>query len=418
MTPIKLLKKFQRTWRKLGPGLITGASDDDPSGIATYSQAGAAFGLYTLWTAFITYPFMFIIQEMCARIGIVNSTGLTGVLKKHYPPIVLYLMIFLMTPAIIFNIAADLAGMGAVVQLLIPSVPAFLASAVLTILVMAGMAFFCYTRIAAVMKWFCMALIVYLIVPFLVKQDWKEVAFFAIVPHIQFSKEFISILVAILGTTISPYLFFWQTSISLEDKQHKVATEPTLEIQNMKMDVNAGMFISNLVMFFIILTTGSVLFPAGVKHIENVETAARALEPLAGELAYLLFAIGVIGTGLLAIPVLAGCLAYIFAELFNWKKGMDKTPREAPGFYAIMFTSSALGLSMNVMPINPIDALIFTAIVYGLIAPVCIAMILHICNNQKVMGKFVNDRLTNILGVIAVVLMSLAAIALLVTSFF
>lgn len=409
---MKWLKKYRKIVNNFGPGLITGASDDDPSGIATYSQAGARFGLTTLWTAFLTYPLMFIIQEMCARIGLVSSTGLTGILKKHYPPIFLYLIVILMTPAIIFNIAADLAGMGAVIQMLAPAISSTTAATVLTILIMAGMAFYSYNRIARLMKWFCLTLIVYVIVPFLVEQNWSQVLFFAIIPHIEWNKEFISILVAILGTTISPYLFFWQANLSLEDRNHKGAVEPKQELKNMQMDVNIGMFVSNLVMFFIILTTGTILFPAGITQIENVETAAEALKPLAGEMAYLLFALGIIGTGALALPVLSGSLAYIFAELFNWSRGMDKKPWEAPGFYAIMFVSSALGLIINMMHIDPIESLIYAALIYGFIAPFLIGTILHICNNKKVMGRFVNDRLTNAIGIMALLLTSLAALSL------
>lgn len=399
---MNLLVKF---WKKLGPGFITGASDDDPSGIATYSQAGATFGLSMLWTALLTYPLMFCIQEMCARIGIVTGNGLGTIIKNHYPRPVFWLTILTLFPAVTFNIAADLAGMGAVAHLLAPMLPIWFYACLFTFLLILGLIFFSYRRMAFVLKWLCISLFVYVIVPFLVKQEWSAVLQATIIPSIEWSKEFLSLLVAILGTTISPYLFFWQTSMSVEEKQHGHDDPYKKEIKDMQLDVNVGMFFSNLVMFFIILTTGSVLFPAGLPPIETVQDAAKALEPLAGQFAYILFAVGVIGTGLLAIPVLAGCLGYLFAEVFKWEKGMDKTFREAKGFYGIMLSSIILGLLTNAFGIDPIRSLIYTAIAYGLLAPFLIALILHICNSSKIMKDFTNSWWSNILGVVALLLM-------------
>lgn len=410
-------RRLTKIWRKLGPGLITGASDDDPSGIATYSQAGAGFGLSLLWTALLTYPLMFAIQEMCARIAIVTSTDLTEVIKKHYSPFLLYGTILTITPAIIFNIAANIAGMGAVAHLLVPSISSFSCSVMIIGLLIICLSFSNYNKMASMMKWLCVVLLVYIIVPFLVQTNWTETFYAAIIPQIQWNKEFMAMLVAILGTTISPYLFFWQTSISLENQNHQTRSKHESQILAMRLDINAGMFLSNLVMFFIILTTSSVLFRAGIHQVETVEMAAQALRPLAGDLAYVLFAMGIIGTGLLAIPVLAGALSYIIAEASNWKKGMDNKPWEAKEFYTVMFLSMVIGLLLNGLAIDPMKSLIYTSIAYGIIAPFLTGIILHICNNKKIMGRFTNTLFQNILGFILLILMSLSAFTLIFLHF-
>ena len=406
--------KLTRFWKLLGPGLVTGASDDDPSGIATYSQAGAAFGLSTLWTAILAFPLMAAIQKMCAKIGLVTKQGLTGTLKKHYPKPILYVMLVFSFPAIVLNIGADIAGMGAVGNLLFPSIDATYFSVVFTVILLALIIYLPYQKIASILKYLCIVMLVYFIVPFLYKQDFKEILKATFIPTIRFDKEFIAILVGILGTTISPYLFFWQASVEVEEmKSRKKQLMVNKKIINdMKQDVDFGMSFSGLVMFFIILTTGTVLFKAGVHQIDTVEQAAMALKPLAGNMAYLLFAIGVIGTGLIAIPVLCGSVSYIFAETFGWEQGLDKKFHEAKAFYVIIAISLALGLSLNYIGISPIDALIYTAILYGLTAPVLIAIILHISNNKKIMGEFVNSRTTNILGFAALIIMTAAAGAL------
>ena len=410
--------KLIRFWKLLGPGLVTGASDDDPSGIATYSQAGAQYGLSTLWTALITFPLMAAIQEMCARIGMVTSQGLTGTLKTNYPKSILYIMVLFSFPAIVLNIGADIAGMGAVGNLLFPKIPAIFFSIGLTILLLIIIVFLPYQKIASVLKYLCMVLLVYLIVPFLYKQDWMVILKGTFIPTIKFDKNYISILVAILGTTISPYLFFWQATMEVEDRKNRKILVLNKEIMNeMKADVNFGMLFSNLVMFFIILTTGTVLFNGGIHQIDTVEQAAQALKPLAGNFAYLLFAVGVIGTGLLAIPVLSGSLSYIITETFGWKQGLDKKFYEAKGFYIVVMISLILGLSMNELGISPVKALIYSAILYGLTAPVLIAIILHIANNKKVMGEYTNGKLSNILGFSTLILMTTAAVVMLYLQF-
>lgn len=411
--------KFQKFLKLLGPGLITGASDDDPSGIATYSQAGAAYGLSTLWTAVIAFPLMAAIQQMCARIGLVTEQGLTGTLKKHYPKPILYVMVLFSFPAIVMNIGADIAGMGAVGNLLFPAINASYFSVVFTLILLGLIIYLPYQKIASILKYLCIVLLVYLIVPFLYKQDWIAVIKSTFIPTIEFNKDFVAILVGILGTTISPYLFFWQATMEVEEMKHKrnhLVVNKRI-INGMQQDVDFGMSFSGLVMFFIILTTGTVLFNSGVHQINTVEDAAMALKPLAGDFAYLLFAIGVIGTGLLAIPVLSGSLSYIVTEAFGWEKGLDKKFHEAKAFYIIIAVSLILGLSLNYIGISPVDALIYTAILYGITAPVLIAIILHISNNEKIMGKFVNSRISNILGFTTLIIMAVASITLLYLQF-
>jgi len=410
------VKKTEKFWKSLGPGFITGASDDDPSGIATYSQAGAAFGYTTLWTALVTFPLMAAIQGMCARIGIVTSAGLTTTLKTHYSKLLLYVFIFISFPAIILNIGADIAGIGAVSTMLFPAVNSIIFSFIFITILIICLIYFPYKKIAGILKWLCLTLMLYIIVPFLIKQDGWAILKATFLPQIKWDNSYIAILVAILGTTISPYLFFWQTSMENEDRaDSKAVMVDKTDITRMRVDVNTGMFFSNFVMYFIILATGSVLFRAGVTNINTVQDAASALKPLAGNSAYLLFAIGVIGTGLLAIPVLAGSVSYMLAETFGWKEGLNKKWHEAKGFYLILTISILIGFAINLFGINPIKALIYTAVAYGVTAPVLIAIILHICNNKKIMGEFTNKPISNILGWITLIVMTVAAVALFIT---
>ncbi|HXP48869.1 MAG TPA: divalent metal cation transporter, partial [Bacteroidia bacterium] len=335
----------------------------------------------------------------------------------HYSKALLYAFVFISFPAIILNIGSDIAGMGAVANMLFPSVHSIIFSFLFVVLLVVCLIYFPYQKIANVLKWLCLTLLLYIIVPFLVKQDIGAIIKSTLLPQIKWNKSYISILVAILGTTISPYLFFWQASMEKEERDNKkksviVGKE---DISDMRFDVNLGMFFSNLVMYFIILATGSVLFRGGITNINTVQDAASALKPLAGESAYVLFAVGVIGTGFLAIPVLAGSVSYMISETFGWEEGLNKKWHEAKGFYLILAVSIVVGFIINLIGINPIKALIFTAIVYGVTAPVLIAIILHICNNKKIMGEFTNKIHSNILGWITLILMSVAAIALFVT---
>lgn len=414
-----LKTKWRNIGRLIGPGLVTGASDDDPSGIATYSQAGAAYGLSTLWTSLLAFPLMAAIQQMCARIGIITEQGLTGTLKKHYPRPILYLMLLFSFPAIVMNIGADIAGMGAVGNLLFPSIDAGFFSVFFTVLLLILIIYLPYKKMASILKYLCIVMLVYFIVPFLYRQDYQQILKSTFIPSIEFNKEFMATLVGILGTTISPYLFFWQASVEVEEqksRKKRIIVDKKF-IQEVDKDVDVGMLFSGLVMYFIILTTGTVLYQGGITNIQTVEEAARALQPLAGNAAYLLFAIGIIGTGLIAIPVLSGSLSYIFAETFGWEQGLSKKFHEARGFYTIIAISLILGLAMNYLGISPIQALIYTAILYGITAPVLIAIILHISNNKKIMGEFVNSPVANFLGIAAGIVMTIAAGALIYLQF-
>lgn len=406
--------KAKRFLQKLGPGLVTGASDDDPSGIATYTQAGARFGLSTLWTALYFYPLVAGIQEMCARIGLVTGSGLAGNLKKHYPRVWLYMTLFTVTPSIVVNIGADLQAMGAVGHLIVPQVQDWVFSVSFTLLLLVSMVYFSYQAFARILKFMCLTLLLYFIVPFLSEIDFREVLEHTLVPTVSFDRQFIEILVALLGTTISPYLFFWQASMEVEEFEHRkthVIVDKRI-ISNMRGDVRFGMMLTNVTFFFIILTAGSVLFPNGIRDVSTVEEAAKALRPLAGEASYLLFAAGIIGTGLLAIPVLSGALSYIFSETFGWAKGFDKKFHEARAFYIIIGASLVVGLFMENFGVSPMKALLYTAILNGITAPVLIAIIMHICNNKAVMGKNTNNRWANLTGAITLILMSAVVLAL------
>ncbi|RFZ89960.1 divalent metal cation transporter [Mucilaginibacter conchicola] len=372
----KTTRKIRVFLKSIGPGLVTGSSDDDPSGIATYSQAGAQFGLRTLWTALITFPLMAAVQEMCARIGLVTSQGLTHTLKKHYPKWILWMMISFSFPAIIFNIGADIAGMGAAAHLLFPAISAAWLSIVFTALILVTVILFPYQRVAAILKWLCLSLLVYLIVPLFTKVDWSAVLHATLIPYITWDSEYLMGLVAILGTTISPYLFFWQATMEAEDlKQRggKIIVDKRV-IRKMREDVDTGMLFSNVVMFFIILTCGSVLFPHGVRSIS---------------------------------------LSYMLAESFDWQEGLDKPFFQARPFYGVIVISLLMGLALNFTGINPVKGLIYSAILYGMTAPVLIAVILHIGNNRSVMGGDVNGKWSNILGGLTLVLMLIAALGLL-----
>ena len=427
--------KIKKFFRILGPGLITGASDDDPSGIATYSQAGAKFGLTTLWTALITFPLMAAIQEMCARVGLITTAGLTTTIKKYYPKSLLYFMMIFSVPAIILNIGADIAGMGAVANLIVPSVKPMVFSVIFTILLVVIIVYLPYNKIVSVLKYLCLSLLLYIAVPFFTHPDWLKVLKATLIPTIKLNRDFIEILVAILGTTISPYLFFWQVTMEAEDvkkskqlilarrkivfnnedkSQTKIKEKNfiNLLIKKMQLDVNFGMLLSNMVMVFIILATGTALFGHGITQIDTIEQAAKALEPVAGKSSYFLFALGVIGTGLLAIPVLSGSLSYIVSETFGWKGSLDKKYYQAKPFYIVIIISLIIGLVLNHIGISPVKALIYTAVLYGLTSPILIAIVMHIANNEKIMKEHTNGKLSNILGFLTLLIMTAAAITL------
>lgn len=421
--PYRARKKTQRErlvsrLRELGPGLITGAADDDPSGIATYSQAGAAFGYGLLWTALISLPLMSAIQLMCARIGIIARSGLAAVLREHYPRWMLWLACVLLIIGNTINIAADLAGMAAGAKLLtgiagIVFVPAF------TVLILALLVFASYESMTRVLKWLTLALFSYVFAAMLSGADWVAVLRGTFVPHIQFSRDYLLMFVAIMGTTISPYLFFWQAAQNAEQDAHimrRIVGRPRRAVQRelraAARDVNAGMVFSNLIMYFIILTAGATLHPAGLTNVQTAEQAAKALKPLAGNAAALLFTLGLVGTGMLGIPVLAGSAAYAIAEAAAWRSGMDQKVHNARQFYGVIAVAMLVGMLLNFFHVNAIKLLIGSAVINGLLAPPLIAIVLVVCNNEKVMGTHKNKRTLNILGGFGVAMMTVAAVAL------
>ena len=404
-TPFQGLK---RIWKTLGPGLITGASDDDPSAITTYSQAGAKYGLTTLWTAIIAYPVLAILQEMCARIGIVTQKGLAGVIKTYYPPWILWVLIVLSCPAFLLNIGADIAILGETGNLLFPKIPALYCSIGLSAILYILILLLPYKKLAAVMKLICLSLLVYTIVPFLSLQNPALIFRSTWIPRFQFDKDFVLIIIGITGAIISPYIFFWQASSEAEEMAAGCLRGKRIKQYSfllMRKDILAGAFFAVLIMYFIILTTGTILHDHGVRNIETVKDAALALRPLAGKLSYILFSIGIIGTGFLIIPVLSTSISYILLESFGGKPGPVKTPKEGRLFYVIIAVAMAFGISMHWMHINSVKALLFTTMLYGITAPFIIGIILHIANNPKIMGEFRNNRISNFVGVITLLLM-------------
>ncbi len=412
----KTYQKTKEYWHNLGPGLTTGASDDDPSGIATYSQTGAQYGFQLLWLSTITFPLMAIVQEMCARIGLVTGRGLAGNIRTHFSKRVLYTSTLLLFAANAFNIGADLGAMAKAVQLLRPEFNFGLLVIGFAVFSLGLQIFTPYARYAKYLKWLALVLLAYVASALLVKDlDWGSALHHTVVPSITWSKEQIILICAILGTTISPYLFFWQTSQEVEEQIERGKTNipsrrgsSPAEVKNMRMDVWSGMFLSNVVMFFIILACGAVLFPNGITEINTAADAANALKPFAGEAAYWLFAIGIIGTGLLAIPVLAGSATYAVSESFHWRGGLNKKLKSAHAFYGVLIIAVLAGMSLNFMGIDPIKALIYSAVANGIVAPLVLAVIVIISSNKNVMGEWVNHRSTTWLGWIITGLMTLA----------
>jgi NRAMP (natural resistance-associated macrophage protein)-like metal ion transporter len=410
-----VLQRVKRFWKTLGPGLITGASDVDPSAITTFSQAGTRFGLSTLWMPILAYPKLAVMQEMCARIGIVTGKGLASVVKTYYPPWLLYCLIILSCPAFLLNIGADIAALGEAGNLLFPTVPSLYCSIGFTCLLFILIVLLPFKKLATVMKIVCLSLLIYVIAPFLSPQNIVAITRHTLAPSFQFNKDFLLIVTGIIGAIISPYLFFWQTSSEVEAmatvlQESKRTGRKTMLL--MRADILAGAFFAVLIMYFIILTTGSTLHNNGILNINTIEDAALALKPLAGNLAYVLFAIGIFGTGFLIIPVLSTTVSYILMEASNRKSGLSITPAEASLFYIIMAFAMCLGVSMQWLKINPVKVLLFTTVLYGIAAPFLIGIILHIANNKKIMGSFINNKTSNSIGVTALILM-LATIAVL-----
>lgn len=421
--PFKLAEEY---WHTLGPGLTTGASDDDPSGIATYSQAGAKYGFQLLWLSWFTFPLMAVIQEMCARIGIVTGHGLAANIKRRYSPRVLYLITGLLFFANTFNIGADLGAMAQGAQLFNANLSFPLLVIGFGILSLLLQIFTTYARYAKYLKYLAFILLAYILSALLADLDWHAVAQHSFVPSFAWDKDQIFIVCAILGTTISPYLFFWQTSQEVEEQNLQGKEDETKWIQTVdpgqinrsRSDVWSGMFFSNVVMFFIIAACAGTLYTHGITNITTAADAALALRPFAGEWAYALFGIGIIGTGMLAIPVLAGSTSYALSESFGWKHGLYRKLKEAYAFYGVIIVSVILGILLNFIGLDPIKALIYAAVANGIIAPIILWFIIDMSRNPEVLGDHANAKSITLIGWITLAIMAISGIAAIIALFF
>jgi NRAMP (natural resistance-associated macrophage protein)-like metal ion transporter len=419
------MDNLKNYWHTLGPGLTTGASDDDPSGIATYSQTGAQYGFQLLWLSWFTFPLMAVIQEMCARIGIVTGHGLAANIRRSYPKWVLYLITSLLFIANTFNIGADLGAMAKGVQLIAPKFSFFWIIIVFAVSSLVLQIFTTYASYAKYIKYLAFVLLAYVFSALLSHLDWANVMHHLVVPTLSFDKEQIFLVCAILGTTISPYLFFWQTSQEVEEENLRGGDDETKWIQpvspqtikNVRSDVWSGMFFSNLVMFFIIAACAGTLFASGTTTITTAADAALALKPFAGNFAFVLFAIGIIGTGMLAIPVLAGSTSYAISESFGWKHGLYRKLKEARAFYGVIIVSVAIGIGLNFIGIDPIKALIWSAIANGIIAPVILVFIVRLASSEQVMGEHKSSKKATVIGWVTIGLMTLAGAAAIIAIF-
>jgi NRAMP (natural resistance-associated macrophage protein)-like metal ion transporter len=409
-------------WRKLGPGLITGAADDDPSGIGTYAQAGAQFGFSMLWTAFVSLPMMITVQMLCARIGLVTGQGLAGVLRRHYSRWILVPAMLALFVANTINVGADLGAIAYGIQV----VSGWSRTVILIVVTISLLVFQVkgqYRTIAKAFKWLALSLVGYVITAFLVPIHWGNVGRSVLLPRLQLASGGLPMLVALWGTTISPYLFFWQADMEVEETiangqktiaERKEALVPK-DVSRANIDVTIGMVASNATMFFIILTTGATLFPAGIRDIQTAEQAAEALRPLAGNLAHWLFAAGLISTGVLAVPILAGSSAYAISEAMGWPCGLNKRYAEAKGFYWILGAGMTIGLALNVIGINPMKALFWTAVINGLAAPPLLVLIMLVVADRRIMGDHVAGPTALTVGWAVTLLMGLLAAALLLS---
>jgi NRAMP (natural resistance-associated macrophage protein)-like metal ion transporter len=415
-------RKIKSLLKKLGPGLITGAADDDPSGIATYSQAGAQFGLNMLWTVLFTYPLMVSIQIVSAKIGRVTGRGLADNIKQHFPTWLLYSVLSLLLIANTINIAADISAMGDAFKLIVGG-RAHVYALIFGMVSLLLQVFIPYRRYVRILKWLTLSLLAYVATAFVVHIPWSEVLVRSFLPHISWKAEYITTVVAVFGTTISPYLFFWQASQEVEEQMLDEASLPLIKapeqaasnLRRIKIDTVMGMGFSNLVAFFIILTTAVTLNLHGLADIQTSAQAAIALRPIAGEFAFLLFSAGIIGTGLLAIPVLAGASAYAMAGVFNWERSLELSPMMAKQFYAIIAISTLIGVGLSFSAIDPIKALYWSAVINGVISVPIMAVMMLMAVMPEIMGQFVISHRLKILGWIATLMMAFAVVAMFAT---
>ena len=408
----------------MGPGLITGASDDDPSGIATYSQVGAQFGFGLAWSLPFSYPLMVAIQEISARIGRVTGIGIAGNLRRHYPSSLASAIVLVLLVANVINLGADLGAMGAGLKLLVPG-PQLL-YVVLFGLLSAGLEIFTrYSRYVSVLKWLCLSLLAYVICAFVVHIPWLEVARQVVMPPVQFTSDYMMAIVAVLGTTISPYLFFWQAEQEVEEERENKDAKPLLrapsqarrEFARIRLDTVIGMLISNAIAFFILLTTAATLHAKGITNINTAADAAEALRGVAGPFTFVIFAAGMIGTGMLALPVLSGSAAFAVGELFRWPVGLAKTPGRAKAFYGVIAAATLIGVGLNFTPIDPVKALYWSAVLNGLAAVPVMIIMMHLAGRKTIMGKFTLPPVLTALGWLSTAVMTLAAVALVVSWF-
>lgn len=417
--------KLKNFFKRLGPGFITGASDDDPSGIATYTQTGAQFGFSQLWAPLFSFPFLTVIQEMCGRIGLVTGQGLAGVMRRHYSRSLLTFCVTLLLIANTINIGADLGAMAAATQLIIPA-PFPILVLFFTALTLFLEIFISYKVYVTYLKYFALTLLSYIAVALVVNFDWPSALKAMIKPHFVWSRDYLLNITALLGTTISPYLFFWQSDEEVEEEiaEHKLSGfgrgKPKItyrDVRRMRWDTVFGMFFSNVITFFIIATAAVTLGAHGIHEISTAADAAAALKPLAGNFASLLFTVGIIGTGLLAVPVLAGSASYAVSESFKWKEGLYRKFSQAHGFYGVISAATLVGLVVNFTGIPPFKMLYYTAVVNGAISPILMIIILRIANNKKVLGEHVNSGFSNVLGGIITLVMAAASLGLLYSFF-
>ena len=411
-------------WRRLGPGLITGAADDDPSGIATYSQAGAQFGFNMSWAMVLVFPLMTAIQEISARIGRTTSYGLAGNLRLFYPISILRMMVILLLVANVVNLAADLGAMGSALQLVIGG-PARLWAALFGVFCILLQLFTNYQSYIAILKWLTLSLFAYVGVVLIIDMPWGEVLHSMFFPQIQFNAAYLAVIVAVFGTTISPYLFFWQSTQEAEDVIANPLAQPLLvapeqaadELKRIRFDTYVGMGFSNLIGLFIMLTAAATLHTHGITDIQTSSQAAEALRPLAGPLAFAVFALGIIGTGLLAVPVLAASSAYAVGEAFNWHIGLGRRPREARAFYATLISATVIGVIMNFYNLDPIRALFISAVLNGVIAVPMMFVMMHMASSPRLMGDHTIPPYLKFMGWTATFVMTLIVGAMLVTAF-
>lgn len=420
--PVKEAKEY---WKILGPGLTTGAADDDPSGIATYSQMGASRGFSLIWLSLFSFPLMGVVQEMCARIGLATGVGLATNIKRHFSKKILYFCTVLLLFANVFNIGADLGAMAKGMQLIYPWMGfTFLVFAFAGISLVLQI-FIPYKKYSKYLKYLALILLAYVFSAFAVHIDWSVVFHHLILPTFSFSKDEIILICAAFGTTISPYLFFWQSSQEVEEQImkgekteeiRKASTTPE-DIKKMRIDVWSGMFFSNAIMFFIIATCAAALFSNGITNIGTAADAAMALKPFAGDFAFTLFAIGIIGVGLLAIPVLAGSASYAMSEAFNWKNGLYRKLKQATSFYGVIIIAMFLGIGLNFIGLDPIKALIYSAVLNGIISPIIIYLILKISASEEIMGQYKTKKIGNVLGWFTVALLTVVSSATIIFLF-